>query len=115
MTGDSNTNFENERQQQDFYRQVYHVAEGPVIKTKWSHIPITFSAEDINLASFPHTDVMVITIHIERWYVTRILIDNGSQAKVLFLSVFDKMGYDKSQLKETMKPLYGFGGKKKLS
>jgi hypothetical protein len=55
---------------------------------------------------------MVITIHIERWDVTRILIDNGSQAKVLFLSVFDKMGYDKSQLKETMKPLYGFGGKK---
>jgi hypothetical protein len=45
------------------------------------------------------------TIHINRWDVTRILIDKGSQTKILFLSVFKKMGYDK-------KPLYGFGGKR---
>jgi hypothetical protein len=69
--------------------------EGPVIKTKWYDMPITFSVEDINLASFPYTDVMVITIHIDRWDVTRILVDNGSQAEVLFLLAFDKMSYDR--------------------
>jgi hypothetical protein len=75
-------------------------------------MPITFSIADVDLASFPHTDTMVITIHIDRWDVTRILIDNGSQVEVLFLSTFDKMGYDKKQLKELTKPLYGFGGKR---
>jgi hypothetical protein len=32
----------------------------------------------VNLASFPHTDAMVITIHIDRWDVSRILINNSS-------------------------------------
>jgi hypothetical protein len=92
---------------------VNHVAvEGPITETKWSHIPITFSAQDVNLTSFPHTDAMVLTIHIDRWDVSKILVDNGSQVEILFLSTFKKMGYDKKQLNEPMKPLYGFGGKR---
>jgi hypothetical protein len=75
------------RQHQDYYREVNHVAiEGPTTQTKWSHIPITFSAHDVNLALFPHTDAMVLTIHIDRCDVSRILIDNGNQAEILFLS-----------------------------
>jgi hypothetical protein len=38
---------------------------------------------------------MVVTVHIDRWDITRILIDNGSQAKILLLLAFEKMGYDK--------------------
>jgi hypothetical protein len=53
---------------------------------------------------------MVLTVHIDRWDISRILIDNGSQTKIIFLSAFEKMGYDKKQLKELMKPLYGFDG-----
>jgi metal-dependent hydrolase (beta-lactamase superfamily II) len=75
-------------------------------------MPITFIAQDVNLASFPYIDVMVVTVHVDRWDVTRILIDNGSQAKILFMSDFEKMGYDKKQLKELMKPHYGFDGKR---
>jgi hypothetical protein len=75
-------------------------------------LPITFSTKDVNLASFPHTNAMVVTIHIDRWDVTKILIDNGSQAQILFLTAFKKMGYDRKQLKEPMKLLYGFNGKK---
>jgi hypothetical protein len=63
---------------------------------------ITFSVQDVNLALFPHTDAMVVTVHIDRWDVTKIIIDNSSQAKILFLSAFEKMGYDKKLLKETM-------------
>jgi hypothetical protein len=63
-------------------------------------MPITFSSQDVNLASFPHTDAMVVTVHIDRWDITKILIDNGSQAKILFLATFDKMGFDQKQLKE---------------
>jgi hypothetical protein len=44
--------------------------------------------------------------------ITRVLIDNNSWAEILFLSAFDQMGYDRKQLKEVMKPLYGFRGKR---
>jgi hypothetical protein len=73
---------------------------------------ITFSSQDINLISFPHTDAVVTTVHIDRWDVTKMLIDNGSQAEILFLATFDKMGFDQKQLRELLKPLYGFGEKR---
>jgi hypothetical protein len=38
---------------------------------------------------------MVITTHIDQWDVAKILIDNGSQAEILFLSTLEKMGYNK--------------------
>jgi hypothetical protein len=85
--------------------------EGPITRTKWSHIPLTFTMADIKLVSFSHNDAMVIMTHINKWDVTRVLIDKGSQTKILFLSAFDQMGYDRKQLKEATKPLYDFGGK----
>jgi hypothetical protein len=67
------------RQRRDYYREVNHeVVEGLITQTKWSHILITFSTKDVNLASFPHTDVIVLTVHIDRWDISRILVDNGS-------------------------------------
>jgi hypothetical protein len=56
---------------------------------------ITFSSQDVNLVSFPHIDAMVVTVHINRSDVTKILIENSSQAKILFLAAFDKMGFDR--------------------
>jgi hypothetical protein len=67
---------------------------------------------DIKLTSFPLTDAMVITAHIDKWNVMRVLVDNGSQKEILFLSTFEQMGFSKKQLKETSKPLYGFSGRK---
>jgi hypothetical protein len=97
ITGGSNTDFDNKRQQRDYYRQVNHVAvKGPITQTKWSHIPITFLAQDINLALFSHNDALVIIVHIDKWYVTRILVDNGSQAEIIFLSSFKKWSMTKS-------------------
>jgi hypothetical protein len=61
------------------------------------------------LTSFPHTDAVVITAHIDKWNVTRVLVDNGSQAEILFLSTFEHMSFSKKQLKEASKALYGFG------
>jgi hypothetical protein len=70
--------------------------EGPITRTKWSHVPITFNEDDIKLVFFPHTDAMVITVHIDRWDVTRVLVNNGSQMEILFLSTFEQMGFDRS-------------------
>jgi hypothetical protein len=80
--------------------------------TKRLHIQIMFTEANIRLTSFPHTDVMVINAHIDTWNVIRVLVDNGSQAEILFLSTFEQMGFSKKQLKEASKLLYGFGGKK---
>jgi hypothetical protein len=68
-------------------------------------MPITFSSQDINLTSSLHIDAMVITVNIDRWDVTKILIDNGIQAEILFLVTFDKTGFDQKQLREPSKPL----------
>jgi hypothetical protein len=38
---------------------------------------------------------MVIIVQNDQWDVSTILIDNGSQVEILFLSTFEKMGYDK--------------------
>jgi hypothetical protein len=109
ITSGSNTDIKTKRQRRDYYHQVnYVIVQGPVTQTNWPHMLIMFSSEYINLTSFPHTDAMVITIHIDRWDVTKIRVDNGSQAEILYLATFDKMGFDRKQLREPSKPLYGF-------
>jgi hypothetical protein len=113
ITKGSKTDFYTKRQRRDYYRQVDNVAvEGPSTQTKWSHMPITFSSKYVNLASFPHTDVMVVTIHIDICGITKILINNGSQVEILFLTTFKKMGFEQKQLKEPTKPHYDFRGKR---
>jgi hypothetical protein len=62
---------ENKRQRREYYHQVNHVAvEGPIMRTKWSHVSITFNEDDIKFVSFLHTDAIVITAHIGKWDVT---------------------------------------------
>jgi hypothetical protein len=88
------------------------VVEGPILRTKWSHIPKTFNEDNIKVVSFLHIDAMVITVHINKWDVTRVMVDNGNQEKILFLSTFEPIGFDRKQLKEASKPLYGFAGRR---
>jgi hypothetical protein len=38
----------NKKQKKEAQRRVQHVGvQGPYIKSKWSHVPITFSQEDL--------------------------------------------------------------------
>jgi hypothetical protein len=112
IIGDSNNDFDTKRQRRDYYKLVNHIAvEAPITQTKCSHMPITFSSQDVKLALFPHIDAMITTVHNDRWDVTKILINNGSQAEIFFLAGFDKMSFDRKQLKELTKLLCGFGGK----
>jgi hypothetical protein len=41
----------------------------------------------------------------------KVLVDNGSQADIIFLHAFDRMGISHNLLKPSDNPLYGFGGK----
>jgi hypothetical protein len=51
--------------------------QGPSIRLKWSHIPITFTQEDFHLKDYTHNDAMVITCVIKGFVVHNILVDNG--------------------------------------
>jgi hypothetical protein len=65
ITGGSSTDFDRKRQKRDHYRSINHVAiTGPVVQTKWSHIPLTFDARDVDLRSAPHIDAMVINCSV---------------------------------------------------
>jgi hypothetical protein len=85
--------------------------EGRVEKTRWSHIPITFSEEDVSLQGFPHNDALVIESNIASWTLGKLLVDNGSSADIIFADAFDEMGLSKDLLQPTDTPLYGFGGR----
>jgi hypothetical protein len=112
ITGGSSVDFETKRQKRDHYRSVNHVAlTGPVVQTRWSHVPLTFDARDVDLRSAPHVDAMVINYSVAGWDLHKVLVDNGSQADIIFLHAFDRMGISHSLLKPSDNPLYGFGGK----
>jgi hypothetical protein len=56
----------NKKQKQEAQRRVQHIeVQGPYIKSKWSHVPITFSQEDIQLKDYPHIDAIVISYVIK--------------------------------------------------
>jgi hypothetical protein len=95
----------------DHYQSVNHIAlTGLVVQTKWSHVPLTFDARDIDLRSAPHADAMVINYSVAGWDLHKVLVDNSSQADIIFLHTFDRMGISHSLLKPADNPLYGFGG-----
>jgi hypothetical protein len=104
--------FDIKQQKRDHYRSVNHVAlTSPVVQTKWSHVPLTFDARDVDLRSAPHTDAMVTNYSVAGWDLHKVLVYNGSQADIIFLHAFDRMGISHSLLKPSDNPLFGFGGK----
>jgi hypothetical protein len=91
---------------------VNHVAlTGPVVQTRWSHVPLAFDARDVDLRSAPHVHAMVINCSVAGWDLHKFLVDNGSQADIIFLHTFDRMGISHNLLKPSDNPLYGFVGK----
>jgi hypothetical protein len=112
ITGGSSIDFETKRQKRDHYRSVNHIAlTGPVVQTKWSHVALNFDTRDVDLRSAPHVDAMVINCSVAGWDLHKVLVDNGSQADIIFLHAFDRMAISHSLLKPSDNPLYGFDGK----
>jgi hypothetical protein len=60
--------------------------QGPFIKSRWSHIPITFSQEDFQLKDYPHNDI-------------------------IFAKAFRQMQEPEDKIHDATHPLCGFGGR----
>jgi hypothetical protein len=48
---------------------------------------------------------------VASWELHKVLVDNESQANIIFLHAFDQMSINHNLLQPTTNPLYGFGGK----
>jgi hypothetical protein len=92
ITGGSSFEPANKKEKKEAQRRVQHVGvQGPFIKSKWSHVPITFSQEDFQLKDYPHNDTMVISCVIKGFLVHNVLVDTGSAADIIFAKAFRQM------------------------
>jgi hypothetical protein len=92
ITGGSSFEPSNKKQKKETQRMVQHVGvQGPFIRSKWSHIPITFSQEDHQLKDNPHNDAMVISCVIKGFLVHNVLVDTGSATDIIFVKAFRQM------------------------
>jgi hypothetical protein len=112
ITGGSSSKPANKKQKKEAQRRVQHVGvQGHFIRSKWSHIPITFSQEDLQLKDYPHNDAMVISCVIKGFLVHNVLVDTGSAADIIFAKAFRQMQELEDKIHDATHPLCGFGGR----
>jgi hypothetical protein len=112
ITGSSSSKSANKKQKKEAQRRVHHVGvQGPFIKSKWSHIPITFSQEDHQLKDYPHNDAMVIYCVIKGFLVHNVLVDTCSATDIIFTKAFRQMQEQDDKIHDATHPLCGFGGR----
>jgi hypothetical protein len=95
----------NKKQKKEAQRRVQHVGVlGPFNKSKWSHVPITFSQEDLQLKDYPHNDAMVISYVIKGFLVHNVLVDTGSAADIIFAKALRQMQEQDDKIHDATHP-----------
>ncbi|KAL5576446.1 hypothetical protein UlMin_018145 [Ulmus minor] len=72
-----------------------------------SNDPIIFTKDEARSLWHPHMDAIVVTLHIARRKVFRILIDNGSSIDILFKSILNKMNLIGAKIEPTTSSIFG--------
>ncbi|XP_058211443.1 uncharacterized protein LOC131323607 [Rhododendron vialii] len=80
------------------------------IKTLEHFWSITFTKQDLQRIQTPYNDALVVMVQISTHSVKRVLVDQGSSAEVLYLSLFKELKIPESCLLPAEVPLIGFSG-----
>jgi hypothetical protein len=106
VTGGSSFEPTNKKQKKEAQRRVQHVGvQGPYVKSKWSHVPITFCQEDLQLKDYPHNDSMIISCVIKSFLVHNVLVDTGSAVGIIFVKAFRQLQEQEDKIHNAMHPL----------
>ncbi|XP_033138789.1 uncharacterized protein LOC117129318 [Brassica rapa] len=73
-------------------------------------LPISFSTEDLVGVNFPHNDPLLVVLAIDKYDVTKVLIDTGSSVDIIFRETLVKIGIDLKDVKPSSRTLTGFNG-----
>ena len=71
---------------------------------------MSFNEADARGVKQPHNDPLVIMLNIEGFNTTRILVDNGSSADVIYLPAFQQLKLDPKRLRPFESPFVSFSG-----
>lgn len=83
--------------------------QGSYIRCKWSHIPITFTQDYLQLKDYQHNDVMVITYVIKGFVIHNVLVDTSSKLDIIFIKAFRQIQEPEDKLQDAVNPLCGLG------
>jgi hypothetical protein len=75
---------------------------------------VTTRLGDVNLRNAPHTDALVDNSNVAGKEIHKALINNVSQANIIFQHAFDNMGISHDMSQPGDDPLYGFSRKTTL-
>jgi len=53
--------------------------------------PITFSEYDALIVHFPYNDALIVTMHIDSYRVSKILVDSNSSVNILYGSALSRI------------------------
>lgn len=77
-----------------------------------SAAPIAFTEADLQGIQIPHKDPLVVSIRIEQCQMSRMFIDGGSGADIIFWGAFQKMQIAHDEIQPSTLPILLFSGEK---
>lgn len=68
--------------------------------TKWGRLPIIFLEEDEEGISYPHDDLLIISMILASYRIKRIPVDTGASTYILYYSSFLQLGIERGRLRQ---------------
>ena len=85
--------------------------ERPRKKPRSTKEKIAFDNDDLEGTTQSHDDALVVTLKIGGFLIKRVMIDQGSGVKIMYLDLYKGLGLKVEDLTKYDTPLVGFDGK----